>query len=155
MHSLKTVTGICQCLSRSSLKAAADIKQECRWFLSRTRYQGGWKQKRWLEMQLRFSFEGEWASASSSWAPDGDGWTCYLQSVYRGVIESSDVYQAKRNGLFMLSCPFSTDERMAGAIKDGEPQGVKPIWSVPGHVVVATMVMLFLQLASYFGLCNH
>jgi len=72
-------------------------------------------------MQLRFAFEGEWASASSYRASDRDGCTCYLQSVYRGVIESSDVYQAKRNSLFLPSCPFSIDETTAGAITDVDP----------------------------------
>lgn len=56
-----------------------------------------------------------------------DGCTCYLQSVYRAVIESRDVCQAKCNSLFMLFCPFSVAETMAGVIKDEDPRGVKPI----------------------------
>lgn len=81
-----------------------------------------------------------------------DGCTCYLQSVYRGVIESRDVYQAKCNSLFMLFCPFSVDEMMAGAIKEEDQQGVKPIWLAPGDVVMGTLSSSLPQQCCFYSL---
>lgn len=120
----------------------------------------------WLEMQLCFAVEGEQAGASSYWATlclaraIWDGCTCYLQSVYRGVVESRDVYQTKCNSLFLLLCPFSVNETTAGVIKDEDSQGVKPYlmgtrWCCDWHTLnFTTTTVLFLQLATHFGLWN-
>lgn len=110
-------------------------------------------------MQLHFAFEGEWASASSYWASDRDGCTCYLQSVYRGVIESSDVYQAKRNSLFLPSCPFSIDETTAGVITEW----VCKVWNLSdwhldtlqwAHCQAGHHAAAALSTATQFALCN-